>query len=431
MKNAAISVIMPSLNVVQYIEKALTSALEQTLEDLEIICVDAGSTDGTLEILEKYRDKDSRIRLLMSDHKSYGTQVNLGIKAATGKYIAILETDDYIDPKMYEALYTAAEGNDCDFVKCNFHRYWTQKDGTPYMNTRYNLWDRSLYNKVIVSPDPKDVCINDLYLWDGIYKKSFLEENGIEFSETDGAAFQDIGFLFQTGVCGKRIMYLPEPYYFYCVDRESSSSNSDRGLLYSFHEYNFVYARYREAIRQDKAVEKAFYCMVALTLYWTETDYLKSYGISAKPFYDWLLNEVRWAADNGIITDDDTNFDLPIRSLLIPFEEYRKRRREREDYLLSVLGEVGDNRIVVFGCGNLGIYAYRWTVRQGYTVDGFIDNDAAKWDDSIDGVAISDPNKIDGDDEGVRYVVANMMYSDEMKQQLLKLGVKEQHICLF
>ena len=80
--NPKISVIMPSLNVGNYIEQCIKSVLDQTLTDFEIICIDAGSTDGTVEILQKYAKEDSRIQIINTDKKSYGYQVNLGISKA-------------------------------------------------------------------------------------------------------------------------------------------------------------------------------------------------------------------------------------------------------------------------------------------------------------------------------------------------------------
>lgn len=79
-----ISVIMPSLNVAPYIRECMDSVICQTLNDLEILCIDAGSTDGTREVLEEYAGKDARIRLIESDKKSYGYQMNLGLEAAAG-----------------------------------------------------------------------------------------------------------------------------------------------------------------------------------------------------------------------------------------------------------------------------------------------------------------------------------------------------------
>ena len=124
MNKIKISVIMPSLNVSKYIKQCLQSVLDQTLEDIEIICVDGGSTDGTLDIIQQYVKKDNRVKLIHSDIKSYGYQMNLGIKEACGDYIGIVETDDYIQSDMYERLYDVVVGNpeeEIDFVKASFN----------------------------------------------------------------------------------------------------------------------------------------------------------------------------------------------------------------------------------------------------------------------------------------------------------------------
>lgn len=146
-QNFKISVILPSLNVKQYIEQCIESVLNQTLEDIEIICVDAGSDDGTLEILKKYSELDSRIKLIHSDIKSYGHQLNLAIEQSKGEYIGIVETDDYIDENMYEVLYDLTDNGVVDISKVNFYHFYDvdplepefREDGTKKICRKINL----------------------------------------------------------------------------------------------------------------------------------------------------------------------------------------------------------------------------------------------------------------------------------------------------
>ena len=112
---------MPSLNVGDYMEQCLSSVLNQSLKDIEVICVDAGSTDQTLDIIKKHQKNDSRIKILYSGKKSYGHQVNMGLKEAKGIYISIVETDDYIDEDMLKDLYGASQNNTVDIIKANFY----------------------------------------------------------------------------------------------------------------------------------------------------------------------------------------------------------------------------------------------------------------------------------------------------------------------
>ena len=105
-----VTVIMPSLNVANYMEECIKSVVDQTLKNIEILCIDAGSTDGTLEIIERYSSVDRRIELIHSDKRSYGYQVNLGIKLAKGEYIAILDLRALAEGiDVYEYLYSTKE----------------------------------------------------------------------------------------------------------------------------------------------------------------------------------------------------------------------------------------------------------------------------------------------------------------------------------
>ena len=119
-----ISILMPSKNVRPYIEECMESVLHQTLRDIEIFCVDADSTDGTLACLERYAAADRRVHILHDDRGSTGYANNLAIRQATGKYIGLVETDDYVEPEMFERLYEAAETAQADVCRMDFARFW-------------------------------------------------------------------------------------------------------------------------------------------------------------------------------------------------------------------------------------------------------------------------------------------------------------------
>jgi len=116
-----VSIIIPVFNVENYLKECLDSVVNQTLKDIEIICVNDGSTDGSLSILEEYKEKDERIKVISKLNGGYGHTMNVGMDAATGEYIGIVEPDDYIEPDMYEILYIEAVENDVDFIKADFY----------------------------------------------------------------------------------------------------------------------------------------------------------------------------------------------------------------------------------------------------------------------------------------------------------------------
>lgn len=219
--NPKISVIMPSLNVGDYIGQCIESVTSQSLQDIEIICIDAGSTDGTLEILEKYRDSDSRITLLHSDRKSYGYQMNQAIKAAKGQYIGIVETDDYISKDMFESLYGLSNG-EADIVKGNF--YHVEEDGTIRKDTGKK--DLAKEEGAFTIEDNPTIIKSHPSIWAGIYRLDFLNANGIKFLEEPGGGWVDNPFFYETAFAADSIVYTDEAYYYYREFNPTSSSNN-------------------------------------------------------------------------------------------------------------------------------------------------------------------------------------------------------------
>lgn len=118
--NPVISIIVPSYNEEKNIGKCLDSILNQTFTDFEVICIDDNSTDSTFDIINEYSKKDSRIIPLKNDGKGVSSARNKGLKNSKGEYIGFVDSDDYIQPQMYEFLYTAVKDNNCSLAICNY-----------------------------------------------------------------------------------------------------------------------------------------------------------------------------------------------------------------------------------------------------------------------------------------------------------------------
>ncbi len=230
-----ISVIVPVYNSKDTICGCLDSLLAQTKMNLEFLCVDACSTDGTGDILERYAWLDGRIRIIRSEKKSYGYQVNLGIREALGKYIGIVEADDATSPDMYEVLGDAALENEPDFVRADYYetyyRYGITGRDTKRDNARLDkrivriVKDKSRYGKTFsLKEDP--VCIHPdaIATWSGIYRRDFLAKYGIMHNETPGASFQDMGFWAQVHYYADKVMFINCPLYRYRIDNPVSST---------------------------------------------------------------------------------------------------------------------------------------------------------------------------------------------------------------
>ena len=244
-----VSILIPSLNSGDFIRECMESVVRQTLQDIEIICIDAGSTDGTLEILREYEREDSRIRLIISDKKSMGYQYNLGLDAATGDYIGMVETDDWVEADTFECLWMAASRQDVDIVAANQYLYYTKPE---IYNQRFENLRRCPYEKVFC---PKDVlhsfAVKPL-IWSAIYRRSMLKDNNIRFNETPGASFQDTGFHFLVMTVAKTAFFLDRYFYHYRSDGETQSINSG-GKVYSLCDEAHYYERFLEGRPADKS----------------------------------------------------------------------------------------------------------------------------------------------------------------------------------
>ena len=144
----AVSVIVPVYNTEKYLEECIRSLTEQTLSSLELIFVDDGSTDASPKILERYRARDpEHIRVITQKNAGQGKARNVGLAAATGEYVGFVDSDDYVDRRMYAAMYTRAGSEELDLVECDFH--YLEEDGRE---------KRSYGSVVIGCMNPKAGC---------------------------------------------------------------------------------------------------------------------------------------------------------------------------------------------------------------------------------------------------------------------------------
>ncbi len=204
-----VSVIVPVYGVEKYLRECLDSVINQTLKDIEIICVDDGGKDNCPQIIDEYAQKDSRVIAVHKENGGYGHSCNAGLNKASGEYVAILEPDDFIDEHMYEDLYNAAKKYDVDIVKSKFREYID----TPYKNEYREIKWKDIPEEPFNIYD----CAYFLWfhpsIWSCIYRRDFLNENNIRFVEAPGAGWTDNPFQVQTMILAKKIYYIDTPYY--------------------------------------------------------------------------------------------------------------------------------------------------------------------------------------------------------------------------
>ena len=221
-----VSVIIPSLNAKEYIAECMDSILNQTLENIEVLCIDAGSTDGTLKVLKEYSSRDSRIKIFLSKKRSYGAQVNQGIINAKGEYISIVETDDYIDSTMLKTLYDLSQYASIDIVKSSFYHVddSDSEDVKIVKDTAKNSLE-SVTNYFKVTDYPI-FLEGHPSIWSAIYRRKFIIANKIKFKEEPGGGWVDNPFFYKTAFLAERILYTNEAYYHYRESNPDSSTNN-------------------------------------------------------------------------------------------------------------------------------------------------------------------------------------------------------------
>lgn len=226
-----VSIIIPCYNVARYLDRCMESVTKQTLSDIEIILVDDKSPDNVPSMCDDWAAKDSRIKVVHKEiNEGLGFARNTGMQYATGEFIAFIDSDDFVDVKMYEKLYSFAAEHDLDTVLCNCTFY---KDEA-HQEVRYDvtenvIWtDRKSVNSFIldmVAPVPEyphDVKYM-MSVWHGIYKRSVLSEHHISFLSEREYVSEDILFDLDYYRYVNRVGFVKESFYYYCYNGASLS----------------------------------------------------------------------------------------------------------------------------------------------------------------------------------------------------------------
>ena len=235
-----VSIVIPVYNVEEYLHECLDSVVNQTLKEIEIICIDDGSKDSSGAILDEYAARDSRFKVIHKENGGYGIGMNTGIDAATGEYIGIVEPDDYIELTMYETLYRKAKEFDLDLIKSDFRRFWHEDNGQ--IKFKHEVLDKTgkLYGVIVDLTENIAPYRFPMNTWTGIYKRSYLEKYHIRHHETPGASFQDNGFWMQTFWHAKRAMFLPDMFYNNRRDNPNSSVSNPAKVFCIKTEYDWI-----------------------------------------------------------------------------------------------------------------------------------------------------------------------------------------------
>lgn len=213
-----ISVIVPVYNVEKYIKESIKSITRQTFSDIEIIIVDDGSTDRSSAIIDGLSTEDHRIKVVHQNNEGLSGARNAGLKIANGEYIGFIDSDDIIEPNMYELLVESIRSNNSELAVCNFYRF-DKKQFLP--STRYRN------NTIRISED--NVCDYYKYAIDSscnkLYKAEVIKSNDLWFAHKSIVPQEDFYFLIKYLSRIESISSIKEPLYGYRI-RKSSITKS-------------------------------------------------------------------------------------------------------------------------------------------------------------------------------------------------------------
>lgn len=233
-----ISIIIPVYNTEMYLERCVRSLMNQTYKNLEIICVDDGSNDGSGEILDNLAREDCRIIVVHKENEGVSAARNKALFCATGDYIAFVDSDDYVDSHMYEKMISKMEKCDADIVTCG---YFFDNEGaiSKVCNQKYVIEEALPISDFLIYMYERDVYKGVAgYLWTRLLKRKILYQDNnnipkITFCSEYGGA-DDIVFVAEMTVASEKIAYLNENLYYY-FQREGSIVHDDRKHLETLH----------------------------------------------------------------------------------------------------------------------------------------------------------------------------------------------------
>lgn len=426
--NPKVTVVVPSFNVASYIGQCLDSILNQTLSEIEVIVVDANSTDGTREIINEYLSKDSRVMLVDDIKKSTGYAKNIAIDMANAPYYAIVESDDYIELDMLEKLYKKAEETGVDFVKANFSTFLGEGD------SRYDF-----PKTVAANPDDYEIVLNPqkhrscfkwiMFEWLGLYRISFLKEKDIRHNETPGAAFQDTGFWFLSFAKANSVYLMKDSFYHYRCDNPYASVKDPKKALNICVEYDYIYRKLKD-------------------VNWNEfkAEYCRDFFYDNYVVYNRINEELKPALVSEMRNVLAKFFDGGINKQIFDKEEIRKVEQllKSEEAFVSAEKEIDNRRlksekellekvssrkdILVYGAGSYGSNLQYYLHYKGYEIKAFIDSNPKKHGTILNGKEVVSLRKARERYKEPLYIVSNKNYSEEIYVYLVEQGISKEDI---
>ncbi len=430
-----VTVIVTVHNAEKYLKECLDSVISQTLPDIEILCMDGGSTDCSPEILQEYAKRDHRIKIINDSNTSYGHKVNEGFRRASGQYISVLESDDMYQPDMLERLLSVAEKYHPDYVNADYFDFF-DISGRRYQ-VPVAMYDKNEYGKLLKCEEHLENMKQVLRYWTGIFSKEFLTRNEIQMNESPGASFQDMSFRFLTSVLADTAYHLDVPVYLYRIDNPYSSVYDAKKAVIIADEFDFLKNELIKRNIKNEYIWRHFYI-------WKYNDFhgnlIRFAAAERRELFERCYQEIKNDKEY-LLAYDCQKYSNAISILLDKaksevwdqieksFRIYQARNKLRQ----QSYEQLDETKFIIFGCGICGRSALSYLKSIGLErqIECFTDNSDRLWNHSLEGYPIVSPLNTFEKYPNAIYLICIKDFEDEIHQQLLQNGIAESHIYIF
>ena len=263
MSDVKFSVIVPVYNVEKFLRECLDSITSQTLKNFEVICIDDGSTDNSLEILQEYANKDSRFKVISQENQGQGIVRNRAIDMAQGEYLFFIDPDDFIESETLATIYDKFCQTDAEIVQFDFetceengeHRGFVSYKELLEKNTGFSLKDNQIFNWNEIKN--KKLLGMSFYVWDKAYKTDFIKQHNIKCAPSKRG--EDNIFSYSANLLADKILYVSKTFYHYRIRLASATQKVSNdnfcvfdniALLKNFLITNNLFNEYKEGFEE-------------------------------------------------------------------------------------------------------------------------------------------------------------------------------------
>lgn len=425
-----VSVIVTVHNAEKYLRECLNSVMAQTFSNIEIFCMDGGSTDASPQILKEYAAKDGRIRIINDPNTSYGHKVNAGIRLAEGEYISVLESDDMYQPDMLEKLSAIADRYQPDFVNADFLEFFDVA-GQRYfsLNRMYREEDYGYLQESGKHPENMRQIIR---YWTGLFKKEFLVREGIRMNESPGASFQDLSFRFLTSALAETSYHIKEALYLYRSDNPNSSVYDPKKAVVTADEFDFLKGELKKRNIMNPYLWQHFYTWKYNDLY---GNMVRFQGEAREALLNRSYQELEtdreileknnyWKYSDVIADFLDKSRQEITADIDNRYQSIQQNNLRRNAFYEKIAGR----QLIIFGCGAWGKSLLKLLFHKEDMILCYTDNNESLWETKLEGCKVVSPAiAVDKYPEAL-FVIANKLHGDEIALQMKGMGVQEARI---